>query len=34
MVPTIIRIRDGREVARRVGYLRPSDVTDWLKNTD
>ena len=34
MVPTIIRIRDGREVARRVGYSRPSDVTDWLKKHD
>jgi thioredoxin-like negative regulator of GroEL len=33
-VPTLIRLRDGREVARRVGYSRPSDVTDWLKNTD
>jgi hypothetical protein len=34
MVPTIIRIRDGREVARRVGYSRPSDVTDWLRQTN
>ena len=34
MVPTIIRIRDGREVARRVGYARPSDVTDWLRQTN
>jgi thioredoxin-like negative regulator of GroEL len=33
-VPTIIRIRDGREVARRVGYSRPSDVTDWLTKHD
>ena len=34
MVPTLIRLRDGREVARRVGYSRPSDVTDWLKKHD
>jgi len=33
-VPTLIRLRDGREVARRVGYSRPSDVTDWLKKHD
>lgn len=33
-VPTLIRIRDGREVARRVGYSKPSDVTDWLKKHD
>ena len=30
-VPTIIRIRDGKEIARRVGYSKPSDLTDWLK---
>lgn len=30
-VPTLILLRDGREVARRVGYSRPSDVTEWLK---
>lgn len=34
MVPTIIRMRDGREVARRVGYSKPSDVTEWLKKHD
>jgi len=33
-VPTLIRLRDGREVARRVGYSRPSDVTEWLRATD
>ena len=30
-VPTIIRIRDGKEIARRVGYSKPSDLIDWLK---
>jgi hypothetical protein len=34
MVPTVIRLRDGREVARRVGYSRPSDITNWLRATD
>lgn len=34
LVPTVIRLRHGREVARRVGYSRPSDITDWLKAHD
>lgn len=34
LVPTIVRLRHGREVARRVGYSKPSDLTDWLKKHD
>jgi hypothetical protein len=34
LVPTVIRLRHGREVARRVGYSRPSDITEWLKAHD
>lgn len=34
LVPTLIRIRDGREIARRVGYGKTSDLTDWLKQHD
>jgi thioredoxin-like negative regulator of GroEL len=34
LVPTVIRLRHGREVARRVGYSRPSDITEWIKAHD
>jgi hypothetical protein len=30
----VIRLRHGREVARRVGYSRPSDITEWIKAHD
>ena len=31
MVPTIIRIRDGRQVARKVGYESPEQLKEWLR---
>lgn len=30
MVPTIIRIKDGRQVARKVGYEGPETLKAWL----
>ena len=30
MVPTIIRVRDGRQVARKVGYEGPERLREWL----
>lgn len=30
MVPTIIRMRDGRQVARKVGYEGPERLREWL----
>lgn len=30
MVPTIIRMRDGRQVARKVGYEGPETLKAWL----
>lgn len=29
-VPTLIRVRDGREVARHVGYSKKEDLQAWL----
>lgn len=31
-VPTLIRVRDGREVARHVGYTGPADVVGLLED--
>lgn len=33
-VPTIIRLRGRREVARRTGYWGPRDFVAWLRRTD
>ena len=30
LVPTIIRVRDGRQVARKVGYEGPETLKAWL----
>ena len=30
MVPTIIRIKDGRQIARKVGYEGPETLKAWL----
>ena len=31
LVPTIIRMRDGKQVARKVGYDGPESLKDWLR---
>ena len=31
LVPTIIRMRDGRQVARKVGYEGPETLKEWLR---
>ena len=31
MVPTIIRMKDGKQVARKVGYEGPERLREWLR---
>ena len=31
MVPTIIRMKDGKQVARKVGYEGPQALKEWLR---
>ena len=34
LVPTVIRLRDGQEVARAAGYTGPRDFTRWMRRHD